>query len=417
MRVLVVLLTFATFTNITLAENWPQFRGLGGSAKSSDKDLPLKWSDTENIDWKVRIPGHGASSAITWGDRIFLTAFSGYGLDKVAPGDKALLKLHTICFDRQSGSVIWNESISASPDEQKLGKRVADHGYATGTPACDDNGVYSLFGVSGLVAYDLDGKKKWQAEIGSKTAGFGSASSPVIFDDLVIVNASIEAGKMYAFSKDTGDVVWTVEEINRAWTTPTIGTSKDGSAELILNQKDIIRGFDPETGKQLWSCAGIEDYVVPCVVVQDGIAYCLGGRSNRAIAVRLGGRGDVTETHKLWHKTIGANVTSPVVTEKYLYWTSDKGIACCLDIKTGDTMYQQRMPTRSRIYGSVVLGDGKLYVPTRDQGIVVLAEKPQFEQLAQNRFESDDSLINASPVISNGQLLIRTNKYLYCIGK
>ncbi|MBM83411.1 MAG: serine/threonine protein kinase [Planctomycetaceae bacterium] len=409
-------LLFASSTQ-SIAENWPQFRGLGGTASSADQDLPVKWSDTENIDWKVEIPGHGASSAVTWDDRIFLTSYSGYGINETEPGNRADLKLHVLCFSRASGELIWNKSHAASENERDFSRRIADHGYATGTPACDDSGVYALFGVSGVIAYDLQGKLKWKAEVGSNTAGFGSASSPTIHDNLVIVNASIESGKMYAFDKDSGEKVWTVDDIVRAWTTPTIAAAADGSLELIVNQKNSIYGFDPKTGEKLWTCTGIQDYVVPCVVAHDGIAYCIGGRSNRSIAVRLGGRGDVTKTHKLWEETIGANVTSPVISGAHLYWASDKGVACCLDLKTGGIAYRERLPTRSRIYGSVVLGDGKLYVPTRDQGIIVLAAKPEFQELARNQFSSDASLINASPAISNGQILIRTNNYLYCIGK
>ncbi|MGY8880501.1 MAG: outer membrane protein assembly factor BamB family protein, partial [Dehalococcoidia bacterium] len=186
---------------------------------------------------------------------------------------------------------------------------------------------------------------------------------------------------------------------------------------LIMNQKNEIFAFDPITGEKLWWCAGVEDYIVPVPVFHDGVVYCLGGRSNRAIAVKLGGRGDVTETHKLWESTIGANVTSPVYHNGHLYWASDKAIENCLRASDGEEVYQQRLPARSRIYSSIVRGGDKLYVTTRDQGIVVLAAKPGYKELAVNVIESDETLFNASPAISGNQLLLRTDAFLYCIGE
>jgi outer membrane protein assembly factor BamB len=397
------------------AADWPQFRGPGGNATSYDTQTPVSWDDSKNVAWKTPLPGRGASSAIVFGERIFLTAYTGYGVGE-EPGDKADLKLHVLCLKRSTGEILWDESIDPSEATQNFGKRVADHGYATGTPATDGQHVYAYFGVSGLVAFDMDGKLKWRKETGTETAGFGSASSPVIHEDVVYVNASIESGTLFAFNKVTGEEVWKVSPINRAWTTPCIAETADGKHELIINHKDEINGLDPKTGEKLWWCEGIQDYIVPVPVFHDGIAYCLGGRSNRSIAVKLGGRGDVTETHKLWESTIGANVTSPIYYEGRLYWASDKAIEVCLDAKTGEEVYRERLPTRARVYGSIVRAGDKLYVTTRDLGILVLATGPEFKVLAQNQFKEDTSLLNASPAVSGNQLLVRTDRFLYCIG-
>lgn len=397
------------------ANDWPQFRGPGGNATSYASQTPLQWDDTKNVAWKTPLPGRGASSAIVLGDRVFLTAYTGYGVEE-EPGDKASLKLHVLCLKRKTGEILWDETIDASPNTQNFGNRVADHGYATSTPVTDGQHIYAYFGVSGLVAFDMDGTLKWRKETGAKTAGFGSASSPVLFDNLVIVNASIESDTMFAFDKKTGEEVWKVSPINRAWTSPCIAETSDGKHELVLNHKDEIQGFDPKTGEKLWSCAGIEDYIVPVPVYHDGVVYCLGGRSNRSIAVKLGGRGDVTKTHKLWESTIGANVTSPIYYDGHLYWASDKAIEVCLNAKTGEEVYRERLPTRARIYGSIVRAGDKLYVTTRDLGILVLAASPEYKVLAQNQFQQDTSLINASPAVSGDQLLVRTDRFLYCIG-
>jgi len=333
------------------------------------------------------------------------------------PGQKADLKLHVLCFERDSGKLIWDKSIPASSASQNFTKRVADHGYATGTPATDGEAVYAYFGVSGVVAYDMDGNLMWQADVGDGTAGFGSASSPVIYREMVYVNASIESKTLFAFDKKTGKEVWKADGIIKSWTTPSIAEVPGGAPELILNQTNEIFGFDPITGEKLWWCSGVQDYIVPVPVFHDGIAYCLGGRKNQAIAVKLGGRGNVTKTHKLWQVNIGANVTSPVYYEGHLYWANDRAVEVCLRASDGEEVYQKRLPTRAKIYSSIVRAGDRLYVTTRDQGIVVLEAKPEYKELAVNVIASDETLVNSSPAVSGNQLLLRTDAYLYCIGE
>ena len=413
---LTVPLVTATATS-GYSDNWPQFRGPSGNATSSSMSAPIQWSETKNIAWKTKLPGRGASSPVVWEDRVFLTAFTGYGMSDDEPGDKANLRLHVICIERHTGKLLWDQSNTASKDTQNLSNRIADHGYATSTPATDGKAVYAFFGVSGVVAYDFEGKLLWQANVGTKTAGFGSASSPVVFENLLLVNASIESGTVFAFDKQTGKEVWKIEGIDKAWTSPCIAKVPGSEAEMVINQKETIYGFNPRTGAKLWSCDGIHDYVVPVPVSHNGIVYCLGGRSNRCIAVRLGGRGDVTESHKLWEVSTGANVTSPIYYEGHIYWASDKAVANCLKAETGEKVYQQRLPTRARIYASIVRAGDRLYVTTRDQGVVVLAAEPEYRELAQNVIASDEGLANASPAVSNNQLLLRTDSYLYCIGQ
>ncbi|MFV0445779.1 MAG: PQQ-binding-like beta-propeller repeat protein [Planctomycetaceae bacterium] len=403
--------------SLVSAADWSQFRGAGTAGRADDAGLPTTWSAGENIVLREELPGYGASCPIVVGDRVYLTCWSGYGLDEANPGHRADLKLHVVALDKATGKVIWNQSRPASPNEQDFGRRLGEHGYASPTPCSDGDRVYAYFGVSGLVAYDREGQFLWHANCGDKTAGFGCAASPILFHDLVIQNGSIESGTVYAFNKRTGELVWKDENITKAWTTPTIAELSDGHAELILNQQDFICGFNPETGEKLWTCAGINDYVVPSVVVHEDVAYCFGGRQNRAIAVRLGGRGDVTATNKLWEQKIGANVTSPVYHDGQLYCANDKGAALCLDAATGETLTQERLPARGRIYASIVCGDGKLYVTTRDTGVVVLAAQPEYRELATNVIADDPHLFNSAPAVSDGRLYYRTNGWLYCIGR
>ncbi|MFP6764423.1 MAG: PQQ-binding-like beta-propeller repeat protein, partial [Planctomycetaceae bacterium] len=264
-----LLLLLCTKT-VAMPADWSQFRGPGGNATSYEAQTPVEWDDKTNIAWKTPLPGRGASSPILSGDRIFLTAYTGYGVSE-EPGEKSDLMLHVLCLNRKTGKLLWDEAISASDQTQDYGKRVADHGYATSTPVTDGQHVYAYFGVSGLVALDMDGQLKWRQKTGTKTAGFGSASSPVLSGDLVIVNASIESDTLFAFHRKTGREVWQVSPVNRAWSSPCIAETADGQHELVMSHKDEILGIDPQTGRKLWWCEGIQDYTVPVPVFHNGI--------------------------------------------------------------------------------------------------------------------------------------------------
>ncbi len=395
--------------------DWSRFRGADGFARAAAA-VPITWDDQTHVVWKTNLPGKGTSSPVVWTDHIYLTAYTGYGQEESNPGKPEDLKLHVLAFDRVTGKSLWDTSFAAEHVKPEYNGQVTNHGYATPTPVCDDLGVYAYFGPNGLTAYSHDGKKRWAVSLGTTSKGFGSASSPLLYGDLVIVNASIEGGAMVAVDRRTGKTAWRVENVQSAWTTPVVGKAPDGSDELILSQKGTISGIDPKTGKQLWSCTGVQDYVVPCPVVHDGIAYCLGGRKNQAIAVRLGGRGDVSATHVVWSLNVGANVTSPVVHDGHLYWASDRGIATCIQLADGKEIYRERMPTRTRVYASIILAGQYLYAPMREGGVLVMPAAPRFEITAQNVFKQDNVPIDASPAVTGDRLLLRTNRFLYCIG-
>ncbi len=396
-------------------DNWARFRGANASGASNGAQIPLTWSDKENLAWKTALPGHGSSSPVVRGGSVFLTAYSGYALDFEKPGDFADLRLHTLCIDLVSGKIVWDETIEPSKHEQEASHRIIDHGYASPTPTVDDEAVYAAFGPSGVVAYDLAGKKLWQRSVGTNTKGFGAASSPILYKDLVIINASIEDQAAYGLNKKTGEVVWRTEDIREAWTTPSLVVLPNGSTELVINQKNWIFGLDPETGKELWRCKGIEDYVVPCVVVVGDMLYCSGGRQNRTIAVRAGGRGDVTTTHKIWEIVAGANVTSPLYHDGYLYWSHDKSMALCVKASDGQEIYRERLATSARIYASVVLAGDKLLMTTRDAGVIMLAAEPKFREIGINRLGSEDESFNATPAIIGNSVLLRSDQFLYRI--
>lgn len=395
---------------------WSRFRGGSASGVQPESTVPVTWSDTENLCWRLPLPGRGSSSPVIWQDRIYLTAYTGYGLSIEEPGDREQLELHVLAISLDEGNVIWDQAIDPADAEQPLGKRVAEHGYASPTPCVDSSGVYAAFGPSGLVALTHDGQTRWRQSYGTKTAGFGAAASPVLHDGLVIINGSIESGSVYAFEKTDGQLRWKADSINRAWTTPSIVTLDDGRQELIVNQKDAILGLDPKSGERLWWCDAIEDYIVPCILSEGETLYCSGGRSNRTFCVRAGGRGDVTATHVLWSTNRGANVTTPVLTGGYLFWSHDKALALCVRASDGEEMFRRRLPTRSRVYASMVGDSEKLFLTTRDAGVLVISAKPEYEQLAINRLGDPEERFNATPAIVGDRLILRSDRALYCIG-
>lgn len=395
---------------------WNRFRGPGGGGVAKS-DLPATWSDQENLAWKTDLPGKGSSSPVVWNDRVYITSYTGYGMSLEDPGDRAALMLHVLCFNIDDGALIWDCPIQPSSDEQAIGKRVGEHGYASPTPCVDASGIYAFFGPSGCVAISHDGQIRWRRNLGSKTVGFGAAASPILFGDLLIQNASIESGTLYGLDQSTGEIRWQTDDIKSAWTTPTIVTLADGSAELIVNQKSAIKGFDPNTGNQLWFCDAIQDYIVPCVVEHEGLLYCSGGRSNKTFVVRPGGRGDVSESHLVWEQSRGANVTSPIVLDGHLFWSHDKSIALCLSAEDGEELFRERMPTRSRVYGSIVSDGSQLFLTTRDAGVLVLAAQAEYKEIAVNKLGDDSERFNATPAIVGNRLILRSDQRLYCVSK
>ncbi|MCM2374252.1 outer membrane protein assembly factor BamB family protein [Aporhodopirellula aestuarii] len=402
------------FGPVTFAEEWTRFRGEHGSGVSNTV-VPTTWSNEQNLRWKTNLPGAGASSPVVIGDRIFLTAYSGYGDSVEDPGSREDLRLHVVCLSLHSGEVLWDKEFEPAPEEQPIGKRVAEHGYASPTPCVDEANVYAYFGPSGVIALTHDGEFLWRRNVGTKTVGFGAAASPIEFEGLVIMNASIEGGAVYGLDKATGEVAWRTDNIVKAWTTPTVVKLEDGSYELILNQQGKILGLDPRTGEKLWSFDAIEDYVVPAIVADGSTLYCSGGRSNKTFVVKAGGRGDVSDSHLVWEVSRGANVTTPVLHSGHLYWSHDKAIALCLRASDGEEMFRERLPTRSRVYASIVADREKLFLTTRDEGVVVIAAEPTYRELAINRVGEEGEIFNATPAIVNGQLLLRSNQSIYCI--
>jgi len=408
-------------TPAAVRDNWPRFRGSNGSGAADAKDLPLDWNANRNIVWRTALPGPGASSPVIWGDRIYVTCYSGYGIPGEPPGEKGNLVRHLVCVDRNEGRILWDTKTRSRHEVADYGSFVALHGFASSTPACDGERVSCFYGCSGVYAFDLTGREQWNADVGTGTHGFGTGASVLLHDNLVIVNACVESGSVVALDKQTGREVWRASGIKESWNTPVL-VDVAGRRELVVDSDDSLRAFDPATGRELWRSAGSQPprYLCPSPIVHDGIVYAVHGFHGPMSAIRPGGSGDVTESHRLWVRPrVGTNVPSPVYCDGYVFSVrEDGGVVTCVSAKDGEVVFEKRLePSPGLIYASPLAADGKIYLVSREEGAYVLAAGPEFQQLAHNVIEDDKSIFHGSPVPDGSRLLLRSDKFLYCIGE
>lgn len=408
-------------TRAASRDNWLRFRGPSGSGTADAKDLPLEWNANKNIVWRTALPGPGASSPVTWGDRIYVTCYTGYGIPGEPPGDKKQLVRHLVCLDRNEGSVLWDVETPSRHEVADYTNFVALHGFASSTPACDDDRVYCFYGSSGVYALDHRGRGQWNADVGKQTHGFGTGTSVLLHGNLVIVNACVESGSVVALDKQTGREVWRASGVKESWSTPVLA-EVGGRWELLVDTADWFRAFDPATGRELWRCAGSQPprYICPSPIVHDGIVYAVHGYHGPLSAIRPGGSGDVTDSHRLWVRPkLGTNVPSPVYCDGHVFSVrEDGGVVTCVRAEDGEMVFEKRLePSPGLIYASPLAADGKIYLVSRKNGAYVLAAGPKFKQLAHNVIEDDKSIFHGSLVPSGSRLLLRSDKFLYCIGK
>ncbi len=426
-----VFATFAMslFITGTHAEDWARFRGPNGSGVNAASKAPLEWSDSKNLKWSVDLPGRGSSSPIVVGDKVLLTAYTGYGLDNANPGNPSSLQRHLICFDRASGKERWRGTVDSTHDEDPYQGFITDHGYASSTPVSDGEHVFVLFGKTGMVAYDLEGNQKWLKNLGelSDPAKWGGGASPVLHEDLVIVNAGNVGQKIVALNKADGTVAWDVvnPEFTNCWSTP-IKVTANMRDELVFIMPGKILALDPDTGKELWTAKSpIAPTVCASLAEEDGVVFAMGGRQGSAIAVKCGGNGDVSETNTVWEKPLRAGIGTPLVHDGWIHWTSG-GIAYCADCKTGEYVYKDRLKSEPESgagqrrgpagdYASPVMIGDRIALLMRDGTTYVITPGDQFETISRNSFESDQSQFNATPAVTDNQIFIRSDKKLYCI--
>ncbi|MEM6799089.1 MAG: PQQ-binding-like beta-propeller repeat protein [Planctomycetota bacterium] len=394
---------------------WPRFRGPAGLGVGKGQAAPLTWSDSQNLRWKTPLPGAGSSSPVVWGGKVFVTCYSGRGSD---------LARQVVCVSRETGEVLWQRDVANTRQEDAYRGFITEHGYASNTPVTDGEQVFVFLGKSGVVAYSMDGDEQWRVDVGDESSNreWGSAASLTLYGDKLIVNSCEESQSIRALDKATGAEAWKVESgrLELCYNTPTLAKDATGRDELIVPTPGEVWSLNPDNGKLRWyATLPLGSNVSPSAVVEDGVAYLYGGRNPAgAMAVRLGGRGDVTDTHVLWTSRDSSYVATPVLYDGHLYWASDRGQAYCVDAATGETVYRERLPVQMRgrpFYASPVLSGDRFIVPSRYDGIFVFSASTDFKQLAVNRFDGDDSQFNATPALVDGDLLLRSDSYLYCV--
>lgn len=413
--------------------NWPRFHGPNGSGISTGPAVPIEWNRTKNVAWKTAIPGPGSSSPIIWGDHIYLTYFTDYGTGEFMEEKRDVndLKRHIMCVDRVTGKVQWQHAYPLRGNERggfDYDSFLGRHGKASSTPAVDRTGVYAWLGSSGMAAVTHDGNQKWivdikrVANVGVGQPFYGTAGSVLLYKDLVIVPATGIALAMVALDKATGREVWRHEAVQYA--TPVIARA-NGKDELVFQYKwgqngsgkGKIAAVDPQTGKLLWECFGIDNYQNPSPVAKDGIVYVTAGLAYGTMAIRCGGRGDVTDSHVLWKSKGGSIVVSPLFHDSRIYLTGNSAQLLCFNAANGDKVYEARMrPVSKGFYASPVLSDGKIFCVSKLEGTYIFDTEPEIKQIAHNVIEGDNTAFHGTPAISDGRLYLRSRKFLYCIG-
>ena len=425
------------------AQNWPSFRGARAAGVAEGHAAPTKWNAEkgENILWKVPIPGLSVASPIVWRDRVFVvTAVSSdpqnetfrHGLygDVEPHADTSRHAWKVYALDTKTGKVIWERVAHEGVPKTK---RHPKSSQASSTPVTDGRHIVALFGSEGLYTYDWNGKLLWKKDLGLLNAGWfydpdyewGTASSPIIYKDMVIVQCDIQQNSFVAaFDLKDGKQIWrTNRDEIPSWGTPTIYEGKD-RAELITHATKFIRAYDPMTGKELWRLGPNSEVTAPTPIVAHDLIYVTNGyRGIQPIyAIRPGGTGDLTlkgdarsSDHIAWStKQGGPYMPTPVVYGDHFYTTSNSGVLTVYNAKTGERVYQQRIGKGGAYSTSVVAADGKVYFTSEDGEIFVVKAGPTYELLATNPM---GEVLMATPAISDGTIFVRGLKHLYAIAE
>jgi len=413
-RLLLCLAAIAVTCGNLHAENWPQFRGPTGQGVSSETNLPLSWSGTDNIAWKTEIPGEGWSSPVVFDDRVYVTSTLNEGTE-----------CRVICLDRMAGKIAWNTPVGT----QVTKKKRRENSYATPTPIVDGKRVYAVFG-SGLIAgLNIDGKLLWTNREVEFYSHHGLGSSPTLFENLLIMpfDGSDEAeakvgwkipwdkAVILALDGATGKVAWRGRRgLSRiSHLTPVVYGSGD-SAQLVSNAGDAVQGFNPRTGERLWSVYSKGEGVTPSLVAADGLVITSSGFEDPTLrAIRPDGQGDVTKTHIQWEQKKGVPLLASMVYVKpHLYTLTREGVVTCFTAASGEILWQERIGGLH--WSSPVYADGHIYWLDETGVTTVIKTGTEFKLVATNPIGEK---CQATYAVSQGQIFIRGEKHLFCVGK
>ena len=398
-----------------LAENWPQWRGPHLNGTSGETGLPAEWTKEKNVAWKLALPDRSGATPIVWNDHIFLN---------VAEGGEIFLW----AVDRSKGAPLWKKRLDGGD------KRMRKQNMSSPSPVTDGRHVWVMTGTGVLKAFSFDGREVWsrdiEADYGSFGLNWGYASSPLLLGDALYVQVlhgmkTDDPSYVMRIDKSTGKTVWRVErpttaiqESPDAYTTPAV-LRTGGKTEIVVSGGDVVTGHDPATGRELWRADGLNPQnnpwhrIVASPVVAADMVY-VPSREKPLLALRGGGRGDVTTSHRAWEFGNGPDVPTPVTDGTYFYVVTDKGIVYCLDAKSGKTIYGPQRIRTGTYSSSPVLADGRIYATSEEGVTTVFKAGPAFEVIAENAL---DEYVLSSPAISGGQIFIRTDAHLYAIGQ
>jgi outer membrane protein assembly factor BamB len=456
-------LAFAAATAAATApnDNWPQWRGPLQNGVAPSANPPAIWSETNNVKWKVKIPGSGQATPIIWDNRVFIqTAIptgkkveakaadaigqpptaraeadgapprkgpdrsggpgGGKGPGGFGGGPKPaeVYQFAVLCLDRETGKVLWQQV--AREEVPHEGYRQGEGSFASSSGLTDGKHVFAYFGSRGLYCYDLDGKQQWEQDLGKMrmAMGFGEGSSPVLYQDTLIVNRDNEDNSfIIALDKNTGKTLWKKPREERtSWSTPLI-IERDGKAQAVVTATGKIRSYDVASGEVLWECGGLTRNVIPCPVADASMVYCMSGfQGNALLAIRLGRNGDLTGGDAIaWtHSKNTPYVPSPLLYDGKLYFFAvNNGVLSCLDTKSGDPLFEaQKLEELPGVYASPLGAAGRVYLAGRNGVTVVIKQSDKLEVLATNPL---DEKFEASPAAAGKDLFLRGREYLYCI--
>lgn len=398
------------------AADWPMWRGPSGDGTTAETKLPLHWGTEQNVRWKIPLPDRGNSTPVVWGDRVLLTQ----AVEKT--GQRLLL-----CLDRKTGKKLWEAGTVYPGPELTHGTNP----YCSASPATNGERTVVFFASAGVFCYDSQGRELWKrTDLGEQKHIWGNGTSPVISGNKVFLNFGPgEKTVLYCFDLETGKTLWLHDEPGGAsgegkekkwlgsWADPLLRNTGSRD-ELFMAYPGRVCAFDPGSGKQLWTCAGLNDLVYNSLLYAEGVVVAFGGYGGKGLAVRAGGAGDVTATHRLWHlPKVSQRIGSGVLHGGYHYILSDGGIAECRDLKSGEMIWNERLkgpgPTGQNWSSLVLSGDGLCYAVNQGGDAFVFRAAPKFELLATN---SIGEKVIGSMAVSNGDLFIRGYKNLWCIG-
>lgn len=424
-RSLLVLTTTLTLGSTLLGGNWPSWRGPTNDGKANDGfSYPTSWDKEKNVRWRVALPAEGNATPIIWEDRIFVT--------QSLPDTK---ERTTMCFRRSDGKLLWQSGLTYTAEEQTWQRPL--NPYCSGSPVTDGKRVFASYSSAGMICHDFDGNELWRRDLGKIDHQFGNGTSPILVGDHVILyQGPGDNAYLVALEKTSGEIAWKIERPELAqgadrednfrgnangaissYTTPIVIDS-NGRQELIMGFPEVVMGINPGSGSELWRSGGINPLLYASPSVYEGKVVFFGGYGGPSLAIKTGGKGDVSDTNVVWkNKRASSHLSSGIVHDDHLYTFTMNGMAECIDLRSGDLVWQERARGEGRdtaFWGSAVLAGEHVICLNRSGDALLIKPSPTFQQVSANAL---GEVCNSTPALSNGQIFIRTHEALWCIEK